>query len=69
MITDTISVPDIHCNHCKTSIEGALAPVKGVARAEVDVPARTVTVEFDPQATTRDALIAAIAAQGYDVPE
>jgi len=44
MVTETISVPEIHCDHCKVSIEGALEPVAGVERATVDVPARAVTV-------------------------
>ena len=40
MTTMTISVPEIHCDHCKQSIEGALAPLPGVASARVDVNAR-----------------------------
>jgi copper chaperone len=68
MTTLTISVPEIHCDHCKHSIEGALAPLPGVASARVDVAARTVTVEVDETVTDRASLVAAIEAQGYDVP-
>jgi copper chaperone len=68
MTTLTISVPEIHCDHCKHSIEGALAPLPGVASARVDVAARTVTVEVDETVTDRASLVAAIKAQGYDVP-
>jgi copper chaperone len=64
----TISVPEIHCDHCKHSIEGALAPLPGVASAQVDVEARTVTVEIDESLTDRGRLVAAIEDQGYDVP-
>ena len=64
----TISVPEIHCDHCKHSIEGALAPLPGVASARVDVAARTVTVEVDETLTDRGRLVAAIEDQGYDVP-
>jgi copper chaperone len=64
----TISVPEIHCDHCKHSIEGALAPLPGVASARVDVEARTVTVEVDESLTDRGRLVAAIEDQGYDVP-
>jgi copper chaperone len=63
-----ISVPGIHCDHCKHSIEGALAPLPGVASARVDVDARTVTVETDEALTDRARLVAAIEEQGYDVP-
>ena len=68
MTTMTISVPEIHCEHCKSSIEGALAPLPGVTSARVDVPARTVTVEVDETLTDRERLVAAIEEQGYDVP-
>jgi copper chaperone len=68
MTTMTISVPEIHCEHCKHSIEGALAPLPGVASARVDVEARTVTVEVDERVTDRGRLVAAIEDQGYDVP-
>ena len=68
MTTDTILVPEIHCDHCRTSIEGALAPLAGVARASVDIDARQVTVDYDETAIDRDALITAIEGQGYEVP-
>jgi copper chaperone len=68
MTTMTISVPEIHCDHCKHSIEGALASLPGVASARVDVDARTVTVEVDETVTDCGRLVAAIEDQGYDVP-
>jgi copper chaperone len=68
MTTMTINVPEIHCEHCKHSIEGALAPLPGVASARVDIDARTVTVDVDETVTSRDRLVAAIEDQGYDVP-
>jgi len=68
MTTMTISVPEIHCDHCKHSIEGALAPLPGVHSARVDMDARTVTVEADGARVDRARLVAAIEDQGYDVP-
>lgn len=68
MTTDTITVPEIHCGHCKSSIEGALQPMDGVGEATVDVEATTVTVTYDPSATSREAIVAAIEEQGYEVP-
>jgi copper chaperone len=69
MVTETIAVPEIHCHHCRASIEGALAPVDGVRQARVDVDARTVTVTYDDAAVGRDALVRAIKDQGYEVPD
>jgi len=68
MVTETISVPEIHCDHCRVSIEGALAPITGVQRAAVDIPARAVTVTYDEASVGRDRLIEAIEQQGYEVP-
>lgn len=67
MTTDTIVVPGINCDHCRTSIEGALAPLDGVARASVDIDARQVIVDYDETAIDRDALVIAIEDQGYEV--
>jgi copper chaperone len=67
-VTETIRVPEIHCDHCKSSIEGALQPLSGVRTATVDVQARTVTVDYDTEVTSRGDLVAAIEDQGYDVP-
>ena len=68
MVTETISVPKIHCDHCKASIEGALASIGGVEGATVDIPARTVTVSYDEASVGRGELIEAIEQQGYEVP-
>ena len=68
MVTETISVPEIHCDHCKTSIEGALASVGGVEGATVDIAARTVTVRYDEASVDRGDLVEAIEQQGYEVP-
>ena len=63
----TISVPEIHCNHCKMSIEGAVGALEGVSTAVVDVDNATVAVAFDAPASF-DSIKTAIEEQGYDVP-
>jgi copper chaperone len=68
MVTETISVPEIHCDHCKMSIEGALESIDGVEDASVDIPARTVTVSYDEASVNRGDLVEAIEQQGYVVP-
>jgi copper chaperone CopZ len=62
-----ISVPEISCAACKNAIEGALAPVDGVASAVVDIDAKTVRVDFDAARITVDRLVAVIEEQGYQV--
>lgn len=68
MNEEMIAVPEIHCGHCKSSIEGALQPLDGVDRATVDVPNATVSVIYDPTRITHDDLVTAIEDQGYEVP-
>ena len=68
MATETISVPEIHCDHCKSSIEGALGSVGGVEGASVDIAAKTVTVSYDDASVNHGDLVEAIEQQGYEVP-
>jgi copper chaperone len=63
----TLNVPDISCGHCKSSIEGALVPLEGVAKAEVDITKRSVDVSFDDGKLDLDTIIQAIDDQGYEV--
>ncbi|MDX2344994.1 MAG: copper ion binding protein [Acidimicrobiia bacterium] len=67
MTETTLSVPEIHCDHCKMSIEGAVKALEGVASAEVSVEKATVSVGFDAPASI-EGIIGAIVDQGYDVP-
>jgi copper chaperone len=62
-----LNVPDISCNHCKMSIEGAVNELSGVDVANVDVAARTVDVSYDTDSLNRDAIVTAIEEQGYEV--
>jgi len=68
MTNQTISVPEIHCGHCKMSIEGAVGTLTGVKTVEVDIEARSVAVDYDESALELAAVIAAIEGQGYEVP-
>ena len=63
MTTRTWSVPDVTCGHCKSAIEGELAKVDGVTRADVDVDAKLLTVEGD---ASDDAVTGAVDEAGYE---
>ena len=67
MTEKTLSVPEIHCDHCRMSIEGAVSALVGVDGAVVDVAARKVAVSYASPADL-DQIIAAIEDQGYEVP-
>ena len=63
----TLLVPGISCGHCKSSIEGAVASIDGVARVEVSVIKRTVDVEYDPAQLDLAAIVNVIDDQGFEV--
>lgn len=67
MTTETISVPEVHCGHCVSSIEGALGPLDGISKATVDLESTSVTVEYDPDQIDRQTIVSTIEAQGYAV--
>ena len=66
MTSITLSVPEISCDHCKNSIEGAVGDLTGVDTVKVAIDTRTVDVSFDSP-TDLDAVVAAIEGQGYEV--
>ena len=65
--TTTLSVPAIHCDNCKNSIEGALGGLAGVSTASVSVEEKTVTVGYDEGAVGLDAIKETIEEQGFDI--
>jgi copper chaperone len=62
-----LNVPTVSCNHCKMAIEGAVKTMAGVDSVDVDVQAKSVTVDFDPDKVTLEAVEAAVQEEGYDV--
>lgn len=69
MTTDTLSVPEIHCGHCKTSIEEAVSALDGVDAVEVEIDPRVVNLTYDESTVNMEDIKAAIEAVGYEVPE
>jgi len=67
MKRETIQVDGMTCNHCKAAVEGALNNVKGVSKAEVNLDAKNVSVEFNDSEVTVATLKEEIEEQGYDV--
>jgi copper chaperone len=45
----TLVAPDISCEHCKHAIEGAVGKLVGVSTVQVDIPSKTVHIDYDPQ--------------------
>lgn len=56
---------ELHCANCKAKVEKNIPFEKGVKDVVVDLPAKTVTVKFDPSKNTREGLRKAIEKLGY----
>ena len=69
MQIQTLSVPDISCDHCKMSIEGATSVLAGVSDSSVDIPGKTVTVSYESDQVGLDEIVTAIEEQGYEVAQ
>jgi copper chaperone len=67
MRTDLLSIPDISCSHCERAITEALAPLAGVASMQVDVPGKTVRVQYDADRDSIDQITRAIEDEEYPV--
>ncbi len=63
--TTVLSVEGMACGHCAARVESALAAVKGVKSAKVDLEAATVTVTA--RGVSHGALVAAVTNAGYTV--
>lgn len=48
MEKQVITVTGMRCGHCKNAVEKAVGALAGVTTANVDLAAKTLTVEFDP---------------------
>lgn len=69
MKEQTLQVPEVHCDHCVSSIEGAVAGLSGVDAVTVDLTAKNVKVVFDEASINLDKIVETIEGQGYDVGE
>jgi copper chaperone len=67
MVTITLQVEGMTCDHCKQTVEGTLKKVPGVQEARVDLEKKTATVRYDETKTNETALKKVVEEQGYDV--
>ncbi len=62
-----LNVEGMSCSHCENAVKKAVSALDGVKTVDVDLEAKTVTVEFDPSKVTIDKIKVEITDQGYDV--
>ena len=62
-----LMVPEVHCDHCKTSLEGAVGGLAGVENVEVTIAEATIDVTYQDGTVELDSIKNAIEEQGYAV--
>jgi copper ion binding protein len=67
MESTILVAPDISCEHCQHAIEGAVGKMEGVKQVKVDIPTKTVQVEYDPKLVTLARIEAMMDDVGYTV--
>jgi copper chaperone CopZ len=64
-----LSVPDISCEHCVTTINGTLGALTGVESVATDIPSKTVRLAYDPAQVSLERIVAALDDEGYPVAQ
>ena len=67
MESTTLVVPDISCEHCQHVIEGAVGQLEGVSHVSVDIPAKAVHIDYDPEIVTLAKIEEVLDDTGYTV--
>jgi copper chaperone len=67
MESTTLVAPDISCEHCQHAIEGAVGKLEGVSTVQVDIPSKTVHIDFDPQKVSLAKIEEVLDDTGYTV--
>ena len=65
MTTTIFSAPDIECGGCAASIEKALNGLSGLSALSVDIDAKTVTIEHDPELLSTEAILTRLDHLGF----
>lgn len=63
--TVILQIEGMTCPACGIPVKSALANTTGVSAVDLDFPARSATVTFDPDALSTDRLTAAVGDSGY----
>jgi len=69
MKSQVIKAMGMSCDHCVQTITKAVKEINGIARVQVDLENKAVTVEFEENQTDLKTISAKIIEAGYDVVE
>lgn len=62
-----LSVPDISCEHCVKTINGALGALPGVESVQTDIPSKSVHLRYDASQVSMPQIEATLDDAGYTI--
>ena len=62
-----LAVPDVSCEHCVKTINGALGALSGVEAVSTDIPGKSVHLRYDPQQLSLQQIEETLDDAGYTV--
>jgi copper ion binding protein len=67
MESTTLVAPDISCEHCQHAIERGVGKLEGASQVKVEIPTKTVHIDYDPAIVTRAKIEEVLDETGYTV--
>lgn len=67
LVKEAVAIDGMSCDHCKNAVEKAVRQLPGVIRADVDLAAKTLTVEYDGGKVGQTAIKLAVEEEGFSV--
>ncbi len=62
-----LSVPDVSCEHCVKTVNGALGTLPGVEAVSTDIPTKSVHLRYDPSQLSMEQIETTLDDAGYTV--
>jgi len=62
-----LSVPDVSCEHCVKTVNGALGVLPGVDAVSTDIPTKTVHLRYDPGQLSLEKIEEVLDDAGYTI--
>ena len=63
----TLSVPDVSCEHCVKTVNGALGTLPGVEAVSTDILTKSVSLRYDPDQLSMKQIETTLDDAGYTV--
>ncbi len=64
---EILTVTGVDCPHCAAQVRKELGGLKGVMSVEIDLPAQTARVAFDPAVVSREKVAEVVEDAGFDI--